>query len=175
MRNCYVLVCTMRKIKANGQTTILFLLFCFVLLFLFYKFFRRWRSGFSFFPGRHFNRREGENMAREFAKAFYKSKEWQMTREYVLRRDNYLCVKCGRPAEEVHHIKHLSPSNIYDPAVTMNPDNLASLCKDCHFAEHKADKAAGHRKQAIPGTEYTFDNNGMVVPVEAVKTANFEG
>lgn len=102
-------------------------------------------------------------MAREFAKSFYRSKEWQSTRDYVLKRDNYLCVKCGKPAEEVHHIVHLTPENIGDITITMNPDNLASLCKDCHFAEHKADKAAGHRKNCYTLPDYEFDEFGRPI------------
>lgn len=103
-------------------------------------------------------------MAREFSKAFYNSKEWKETRDFVLKRDKYLCAVCGAPAEEVHHKKHLTPDNIYDPKVTMNPENLVSLCKDCHFEQHKADKAAGHRKEdkRFGETEkYYFDENGI--------------
>ena len=79
-------------------------------------------------------------MSRAFSKAFYNSKEWQNVREGVLMRDKYLCVKCGRPAEEVHHIVHLTPENIGDDNVTMNPDNLMSLCKECHMKIHKEEK-----------------------------------
>ena len=79
-------------------------------------------------------------MAREFSKAFYHSKQWQQVREYVLMRDSYLCRICGQPAEEVHHKIHLTPENLYDPRVNLNPDNLISLCRECHFKEHVADK-----------------------------------
>ena len=85
-----------------------------------------------------------------------------------------LCERCqeeGRlvPAEEVHHIVRLSPDNIWDTNITLNPDNLISLCKDCHFAEHKAEKEAG--KYKANGKSYGdcrdgfhFDENGMMVP-----------
>lgn len=103
-------------------------------------------------------------MAREFSKSFYHSKEWQKVREYVLKRDLYLCVKCGAPAEEVHHKKHLSPKNIGDPSITLNPDNLASLCKACHFMEHAQDKADGHRKNKVDSmAAYEFDEFGMPI------------
>lgn len=36
------------------------------------------------------------------------------------------------PAEEVHLKKELTPDNINDISVTVNPDNLISLCGDCH-------------------------------------------
>ncbi|NCD04458.1 MAG: HNH endonuclease, partial [Clostridia bacterium] len=71
-------------------------------------------------------------MARPFAKPFYRSKEWEKVRQYVIRRDKYLCQKCGSPAEEVHHKIHLSPENINDPEIALSPDNLVSLCRDCH-------------------------------------------
>lgn len=108
-------------------------------------------------------------MARDFAKAFYNSKEWQKCRDYVLRRDNYLCVRCGNPAEEVHHKKHLTPKNITDVSISLNPDNLICLCRDCHFAEHKDDKeravarANKYRKKHRRVTEggMYFDDNGV--------------
>lgn len=109
-------------------------------------------------------------MAREFSKSFYKSKEWLMTRETVLKRDNYLCVKCGRPAEEVHHIIHLTPKNINDVAITMNPDNLASLCRDCHFKTHEEDwqerceqgKARVRHNRITEENGTYFDEYGML-------------
>ena len=99
-------------------------------------------------------------MAKSFAKPFYKSKQWQDVRAMALARDNHLCAKCGAPAEEVHHIIHLTEENIHDPMVSMNLNNLQSLCKDCHFKEHLEDKANGMREIKY---EYAFDNNGMLV------------
>lgn len=107
-------------------------------------------------------------MARKFAKPFYNSKEWKSVRDYVLKRDNYLCVICGCPAEEVHHKTHLSPSNIEDQSISLNPENLISLCRDCHFEIHKADKTRGIRKAnniVDCDEEYEFDENGMLVRV----------
>lgn len=104
-------------------------------------------------------------MARAFAGDFYHSKEWKKTREYVLMRDNYLCQYCGKPAAEVHHKIHLSENNIYDREINLNPDNLISLCKSCHFEQHYGDKGDGHRHKATPTDmpEYYFDENGMIV------------
>lgn len=108
-------------------------------------------------------------MARDFAKAFYKSTEWGKVRQFVLMRDKYKCKKCGRPAQEVHHIKHLSPENIWDVNISLNPNNLMSLCKDCHFEQHKEDKAAGKKKydkekNGDCNEGFHFDENGMLVP-----------
>lgn len=103
-------------------------------------------------------------MAQKFSKAFYNSKEWQAVREYCLMRDKYLCVKCGSPAEEVHHKIHLTAANIGDRSITLNPQNLACLCRDCHFEEHRGEHANGLKaKQKEDEYEYTFDSNGFLV------------
>ena len=103
-------------------------------------------------------------MAREVSKAFYHSKQWQQVREYVLMRDSYLCRICGQPAEEVHHKIHLTPENLYDPRVNLNPDNLISLCRECHFKEHVADKIRGKNQKSRNFTDsYEFDETGQLV------------
>lgn len=100
-------------------------------------------------------------MAREFSKNFYNSKEWENTRNYILRRDLYLCQDCGKAASEVHHIEHLTPENIGDVTITMNPDNLVSLCRECHFNRHRGEHGKGREiKENYP---YTFDENGYLV------------
>ena len=82
-------------------------------------------------------------------------------------RDKYLCVKCAEigkviPAEEVHHIIHLSPKNINDPSISLNMDNLISLCREHHFEEHRGEHGRGRQVQeAYP---YEFDENGMLRP-----------
>ena len=108
-------------------------------------------------------------MSREFASAFYHSPEWAKVRTYVLMRDRYTCTRCNKPAQEVHHIIRLTPDNIWDVKVTLNPDNLVSLCRDCHFAEHKAEKEAAWRKangekQKQCAEGFHFDENGMLIP-----------
>ena len=80
---------------------------------------------------------------KDYAKSFYKSKAWQHVREAVMQRDARLCVDCMKegiykPAEEVHHIEELTPENINDPAVSLNMDNLVSLCRECHQRRHGA-------------------------------------
>lgn len=102
-------------------------------------------------------------MAREFAKAFYASQQWQQVRYFCLMRDKYLCVECGHPAEEVHHIIHLTPENIWDTKISLNPDNLKCLCRSCHFEAHRGEHGKGRAKtEETP--EYYFDENGYLVP-----------
>lgn len=97
-------------------------------------------------------------MAKDFAKAFYKSKAWQDTREYVMKRDKYRCQDCGAIAEEVHHIKELTKENINDIMVTVNPKNLVSLCYRCHKIRHKKKE-----KEAFKVC-YSFDDEGNIIP-----------
>lgn len=99
-------------------------------------------------------------MAKDFAKAFYKSKAWQDARDYALMRDVYLCSRCGRLAEEVHHIIRLTPQNISDPAVTINPDNLECLCRECHQAEHANDR---NGREPDFTDKYVFTADGLLV------------
>lgn len=63
-------------------------------------------------------------MAKEWAKAFYKSKEWRTMRRFILHRDLFTCEECGGRATEVHHEIELTPQNIHDPAIALNPDLL---------------------------------------------------
>jgi 5-methylcytosine-specific restriction protein A len=96
-------------------------------------------------------------MAREFARGFYQSKAWRTARGIALRRDRFTCQECGGRAEEVHHVIELTPENIGDPKIALNPDNLLSLCHDCHTRETK-----GFTGDVAEG--YMFDENGYVVP-----------
>ena len=108
-------------------------------------------------------------MAQDFAKAFYDSAAWKKVRTYVLMRDRYTCTRCGRPAQEVHHIMRLSPDNMWNTKITLNPDNLISLCREDHFKEHEMEKIKGTKR--ANGKTYGdcregfhFDKNGMLVP-----------
>lgn len=96
-------------------------------------------------------------MAKEWARQFYNSKAWKNTRRYILNRDKYTCVYCYNRAEEVHHIIELTPSNINDVNISLNPDNLISLCSDCH---KKITKGAGDIQEG-----YIFNEKGEVVRI----------
>lgn len=92
---------------------------------------------------------------RDFAKAFYLSKAWRQTREYIFKRDCGLCVRCGSPGEIVHHKKHLTPKNINNPAISLNEDNLELLCRECHAIEHDG--------TPVTDSKLMFDKNGNLV------------
>lgn len=81
-------------------------------------------------------------MAKDFAKAFYRSKAWASARRAALIRAKGMCEMpgCYKPAEEVHHIIELTPDNIDDPEISLSLDNLLCLCRDCHFRIHEDDR-----------------------------------
>ena len=108
-------------------------------------------------------------MAKPWAKAFYNSKPWEKARELALIRDGRVCVWCGELATEVDHIIELTAQNVNDPAISLNLDNLRSLCGDCHKQRHADDRATARMKDkglAAVATElsgrYEFDSNGFL-------------
>lgn len=111
-----------------------------------------------------------------FAKAFYSSKEWQACRSaYISHRrlvDGGMCECCGQtPGEELHHTTFLTPQNIGDPEVSLNPDKLQWLCKDCHFKAHREAIMAGfekRRNEKILTNGIYFSPDGQPTPQRVV-------
>lgn len=101
-----------------------------------------------------------------FAKPFYKSRAWQNVRSLVMTKSNGLCERCMekgelKPADVVHHVVPLTPDNMNDPEVSLNPEKLMALCHDCHTVLHQ-ELGIG----AMNGTEKPrvgFDEEGNVV------------
>lgn len=103
-------------------------------------------------------------MAKEFAKKFYKSKEWIKCRDGFIKSVYGLCNRCGNSGLIVHHKEILTPNNINDPNVSLNWDKLEYLCLDCHNKEHM-----GKYKEVIR-EGLKFNENGEVVKNDQVKT-----
>jgi hypothetical protein len=101
---------------------------------------------------------EAAVLAHDFAKAFYRSKQWQKCRNGFFKSKGGLCEAClakglAVPGEIVHHIVELTPENINDPNVTLSWDNLRLVCRECHALEHGAKM----------GRRYLIDENGNVI------------
>lgn len=93
----------------------------------------------------------------DYAKSFYKSSAWVHTREAYAKSVGGLCEECLKqglynPGEIVHHKKPITPRNINDPGVTLNPENLCLLCRLHH--------AAAHAKNP---KRYRLDEQGRVI------------
>jgi hypothetical protein len=55
---------------------------------------------------------------------------WRERSEYILRRANYICEKCGkRPATEVHHLTYI---RVFQEL----PSDLLAVCRQCHAEIH---------------------------------------
>ena len=84
-------------------------------------------------------------MSQGIQSQFYKTGAWVACRENYLSSVGGLCERCKAkglivPAEIVHHKIHLNSVNIYDPSISLNPENLEALCRTCHGAEHSRQK-----------------------------------
>lgn len=78
-----------------------------------------------------------------WATEFYSSTAWKKCRSQYLQQVGGLCEDCLErgiytPAEIVHHITPLTPENIGDPSISLNPANLRAVCRECHRAAHGA-------------------------------------
>jgi len=76
----------------------------------------------------------------------YTIQEYQIFREYVLERDNYICQYCGEKAEHIHHER---PQKI-EPFFALDPDLSWSVCKKCHYKYgHKDECSTGNLANQI--------------------------
>lgn len=99
-------------------------------------------------------------MAQAFAEAFYKSTKWRKCRAaFVASRvniDGGLCQICrDAPGYIVHHKVWLTPENITDPDIALNPANFLYVCHNCH-----------NKIENDGGNLYYFDENGQPQPVD---------
>lgn len=94
-------------------------------------------------------------MPQPWAKKFYKSKEWRALRERLIAESNFLCSECGESylknsAQLIgHHIKELTPTNIQDANIALNPANIKIICRRCHDKEHRRFEFSGARNVYI--------------------------
>lgn len=70
------------------------------------------------------------------AKRFYNSSRWKKCRTSYIQSVFGLCERCGEPGLILHHIEYIDSTNVDDPSVTLNHDNLEYLCQTCHNKEH---------------------------------------
>ena len=83
--------------------------------------------------------------APEAQQKFYGSQAWKRCRVEYRKSVGGLCERCKangmiEPGYIVHHKQYVDVSNIQDPSILLNFDNLELLCMNCHNAEHKVQK-----------------------------------
>lgn len=78
--------------------------------------------------------------------SFYYCKQWRaLVKQIRLERmaqNNLKCERCGkhlfRPGDCIgHHKIPLTPMNVNDWNISMNPENIELICLGCHNKEHK--------------------------------------
>ena len=74
---------------------------------------------------------------------FYSSKGWRILSKTRLQGDGYKCVKCGKFASEVDHIKPIQTPEGWE--LRLDYDNLQSLCLECHDDKHNRFKRKRHK------------------------------
>lgn len=95
-------------------------------------------------------------MAQDFSKKFYKSKPWRTFREIIINERGNKCQECGKVITEskflqIHHIEELTPINIDDTSITLNPDNVIVVCQECHNKIHNRWSKGVVRKKKARG------------------------
>jgi 5-methylcytosine-specific restriction endonuclease McrA len=58
------------------------------------------------------------------------SPEWKAKRAQVMQRAGYLCERCDRPAQQVHHLTY---ERVYRERLT----DLQAVCASCHRRLHR--------------------------------------
>lgn len=109
----------------------------------------------------------GGVMAKEYAKAFYKSAAWiKCKNTYIKTRisiDGGMCEECHiNLGYIVHHKQTLTEDNIKDPDVTLNHKNLEYVCKQCH------DKFEGHGVSRGLKPLCLFDKEGQPISLREI-------
>lgn len=95
-------------------------------------------------------------MAQAFAKAFYRSKEWERARlAYISYRraiDGGLCETCkDRLGKIVHHKIWLTENNIHNPDIRVGFGNLKLDCQQCHNKEKDPTTVPGRCRYSPEG------------------------
>lgn len=85
---------------------------------------------------------------------FYGSTAWRKTQAAYMEKQNYICERCGAPAQIVHHKIPLTNDNLYNSKIALDWDNLEALCRKCHAEAHK-----DRDYISVKGAEFDADGN----------------
>jgi len=92
---------------------------------------------------------------------FYNSSQWRKVRNVMISKSHGICSRCGKPFNSrdliVHHIHQLDETNINNPEVSLNCDNLEVLCWQCHNQIHSKNEDMNRAMK--------FDADGNIVDV----------
>lgn len=105
-------------------------------------------------------------MPQPWAKKFYNSKQWRELRERLISEADFQCAECGErylkdSAQLIgHHIKELTPENVQDANIALNPANIKIICRRCHDKEHRRfEFGGGHNVYIVYGSPCAGKNS----------------
>lgn len=75
-------------------------------------------------------------------KSFYASEAWQVFRMVIIAERGLRCEHCGQPVTRaseltLHHIIEITPANVHDATITLNPENVLVVHHHCHNQIHQ--------------------------------------
>ncbi|MFD3271508.1 HNH endonuclease signature motif containing protein [Paenibacillus dendritiformis] len=73
---------------------------------------------------------------------FYASRKWREFRLSLIAERGNRCQECGKiVAKSIeligHHTTELTPENVHDHNISLNPEMVELICRDCHDKEHQ--------------------------------------
>ncbi len=60
---------------------------------------------------------------------YLESRMWKNKRDWILKKNNYKCERCGKEAKFIHH-------KTYERVGYEKPEDLMAVCLSCHGKEH---------------------------------------
>ena len=118
---------------------------------------------------------------------FYASSRWMKLRAALIAERGPRCQQCGKvesnPARLTgHHTIELTPENVGDASISLNPKYIKIVCRDCHDAVHQrfGHENTGRRVYIVYGppcsgkTSYVRENvrrGDIVVDTDRLFTA----
>lgn len=102
-------------------------------------------------------------MAREFARSLYTSKAWSELRFNLIISRGPICNRCKDvvldPSHLVaHHKIQLTPININNLDIALNPSNIEIVCSRCHNKEHRRYGYNQHNVYIVYGSPLSGKN-----------------
>lgn len=104
-----------------------------------------------------------ETDMRKLRQTAYQNKEWRKLREVYMHK-HPICADClakGKvtPAEDIHHAKSPFINGEVNWGLLLDPDNLVSLCKQCHSERHNRERGIKTVQQTLEDLDNLLYNN----------------
>lgn len=86
--------------------------------------------------------------------SFYSSELWQNLRAKLIAERKPKCEHCKKIISDpkkiiAHHTKELTPENVNDYSISLNPELIELVCFDCHNKDHNRFGYVGDKKVIV--------------------------